>query len=60
MKSSDPRARHSSGRIRKEKLEVQVAGLRREAWLAENREALASSNAFVRANGPPLTALRQF
>jgi antitoxin CcdA len=41
-------------------LEAEIARVRREAWLAENAEALASSNAFAEANGLPLAALRQF
>lgn len=41
-------------------LEAQIARVRRESWLAENREALESSNAYAEANGLPLAALRQF
>ena len=41
-------------------LEAEIARVRREAWLAENGEALESSNAFAEANGLPLAALRQF
>lgn len=41
-------------------LEAEVARVRREKWLAENGEALESSNAYAEANGLPLAALRQF
>jgi antitoxin CcdA len=41
-------------------LEAEIARARRETWLAENGEALDSSNAFAEANGLPLAALRQF
>jgi antitoxin CcdA len=41
-------------------LEAEIARVRREAWLAENGEALDSSNAWVEANGLPLADLRQF
>lgn len=41
-------------------LELEIARLRREAWLAENREALDSSNAFTEANGLPVAADLQF
>lgn len=41
-------------------LEAEIARVRRETWLAENGEALDSSNAFAEANGLPLAALRQF
>lgn len=41
-------------------LEAEIARLRREAWLVENREALDSSNAFADANGLPLAGIRQF
>ena len=41
-------------------LEAEIARVRRETWLAENREALDSSNAFAEANGLPLAALRRF
>lgn len=37
-----------------------VARKRAEAWLAENREALESSNAFVEAHGLPLAQYRNF
>lgn len=37
-----------------------VARKRAEVWLAENREALESSNAFVEANGLPLARYRNF
>ncbi|MBA2960508.1 MULTISPECIES: type II toxin-antitoxin system CcdA family antitoxin [Ramlibacter] len=44
--------------------EVGVAGAvarkRAEVWLAENREALESSNAFVEAHGLPLARYRNF
>lgn len=33
---------------------------KRENWLKENSKALASSNAFVEANGLPLAKHRQF
>lgn len=38
----------------------QIAEARSAQWLDENRAAIASSNAFVEANGLPLAALRQF
>jgi len=38
----------------------EIAPVRREARLAENREALASSNAFAEGSGLPLAAIRQF
>lgn len=41
-------------------LEAEIARVRREAWLADNADALASSNAYAEANGLPLAALRQF
>lgn len=41
-------------------LEAQIARVRREQWLAENGQALESSNAYAEANGLPLAALRQF
>ena len=41
-------------------LEAQIARVRRETWLAENRQALESSNAYAEANGLPLADLRQF
>lgn len=41
-------------------LEAEIARIRRENWLAENGQALESSNAFAEANGLPLAALRQF
>jgi antitoxin CcdA len=37
-----------------------VAEARRAKWLAENREALDSSNAWVEANGLPLASKRRF
>ncbi|MEA3030354.1 MAG: antitoxin CcdA [Sphingomonadales bacterium] len=41
-------------------LEAEIARIRRESWLAENKSALESSNAFAETNGLPLAALRQF
>lgn len=41
-------------------LEAQIARVRRESWLAENKSALESSNAYAQANGLPLARLRQF
>lgn len=41
-------------------LEAQIARVRRERWLAENKPALESSNAYAQANGLPLARLRQF
>jgi antitoxin CcdA len=41
-------------------LAVQIAQERRRKWLAENAEAIASSNAYVDKNGLPLAHLRQF
>ena len=41
-------------------LEAEIARVRRETWLAENGQALDSSNAYAEANGLPLAALRQF
>lgn len=38
----------------------QVAKTRAERWTDENREALASSNAFVETRGLPLAGNRQF
>lgn len=37
-----------------------VARKRTELWLAENREALESSNAYVEAQGLPLARYRNF
>ncbi len=37
-----------------------VAAARRHRWPEENREALASSNAFVEREGLPLAKFRQF
>ncbi|MCO5121748.1 MAG: type II toxin-antitoxin system CcdA family antitoxin [Burkholderiaceae bacterium] len=37
-----------------------VAHRRRERWLAENRDALDSSNAFVEEHGLPLARYRNF
>lgn len=39
---------------------AEVARRRQELWLAENREALDSSNAHVEAHGLPLAAYRHF
>jgi len=39
---------------------VQVAKLRAERWLEENRAAIESSNAYVEAHGLPLARFRQF
>lgn len=41
-------------------LEAQIARVRRETWLRENREALEASNAYVERYGLPLADLRQF
>lgn len=41
-------------------LAVQIAAARRRQWLAENAEAIASSNAYVDKNGLPLAHLHQF
>ena len=41
-------------------LEAQIARVRRETWLSENRDALESSNAYAEAVGLPLAALRRF
>lgn len=41
-------------------LEAEIARVRRESWLAENGQALESSNAYAEAKGLPLAALRQF
>ncbi|MBB6229486.1 type II toxin-antitoxin system CcdA family antitoxin [Polymorphobacter multimanifer] len=38
----------------------QVAATRAELWLAENREAIDSSNAHVEAHGLPLARYRLF
>lgn len=38
----------------------QVAKVRAELWLTENREAIESSNAYVEAHGLPLARFRQF
>lgn len=37
-----------------------IAQARRERWLAENAQALESSNAWVDANGLPMSAHRRF
>lgn len=39
---------------------AQLAKARAERWLAENRAALESSNAWVEQHGLPLAHLRQF
>lgn len=41
-------------------LEAEIARVRREKWLAENGQALESSNDYAEARGLPLAALRQF
>lgn len=41
-------------------LEESVKKARAERWLAENKAALESSNAWVEANGLPLEKHRQF
>lgn len=41
-------------------LALQIAEVRAQRWLEENREALASSNAFVEKNGLPLADYQQF
>jgi antitoxin CcdA len=41
-------------------LAATIAEARAARWLEENREALASSNAWVEANGLPLAHLRLF
>jgi len=38
----------------------QLARVRAEKWLEENRAALDSSNAYVEAHGLPLARFRQF
>lgn len=38
----------------------EMARKRVEAWLAENRQVLESSNAFVEAHGLPLARYRNF
>lgn len=47
-------------RVCESALAAQVQQLRREQWLAENREAMDDYNAYVEANGLPLAHLRQF
>lgn len=47
-------------RAAEEGLRAAVRIARAEAWKAENAEALASSNAWVEANGLPLAEFRQF
>jgi antitoxin CcdA len=41
-------------------LALDIARGRSEAWLAENKDALASSNAFVERHGLPLARYRRF
>lgn len=41
-------------------LAAQIAEFQERRWLAENREALASSNAFVEAHGLPLAGKRPY
>lgn len=41
-------------------LEQSIRAITAEAWLEANREALASSNAYVEQNGLPLAKHRQF
>ena len=41
-------------------LQEAVASKRAALWIAENREALESSNAFVEAHGLPLAQYRNF
>jgi len=41
-------------------LQQAIAEARAAAWLADNREALDSSNAWVEANGLPLAGQRLF
>jgi antitoxin CcdA len=41
-------------------LEAAVAKARSERWIADNQQALKSSNAFVDDHGLPLGSLRQF
>ncbi len=41
-------------------LEQAIAERRAELWLAENRQALDSSNAYVDKHGLPLDRFRQF
>ena len=51
--------KHYSGEFRAG-LARAVAERRAELWLAENRDALDSSNAYVEANGLPLARYRGF
>ena len=41
-------------------LALQISEVRAQRWLEENKEALASSNAYVEKNGLPLADYRQF
>jgi antitoxin CcdA len=41
-------------------LALQIAEAQAERWLAENRQAIESSNAFVERHGLPLARYRQF
>lgn len=43
-----------------EGLKTSLAEARRARWLAENRDALDSSNAWVEAHGLPLASKRRF
>jgi antitoxin CcdA len=43
-----------------EGLKASLAEARRARWLAENSDALESSNAWVDAHGLPLTSMRRF
>ncbi|WP_448202798.1 type II toxin-antitoxin system CcdA family antitoxin [Azospirillum sp. sgz302134] len=41
-------------------LALQIAEVRAQRWLEENKDALESSNAYVERNGLPLAQYRQF
>lgn len=41
-------------------LALQIAEVRAQRWLEENKEAIASSNAYTEKNGLPLAEYRQF
>lgn len=43
-----------------EGLKAHLAEARRARWLAENRDALESSNAWVETHGLPLASMRRF
>jgi antitoxin CcdA len=47
-------------RAREEGLKTRLAEERRARWLAENRVALDSSNAWVEVHGLPLASKRRF